>query len=83
MKFLVNWTIDLTKLPTYRKFSGEFHEELDQQLLKNQLAIQEHLAKFLLQMVLVDGHGEQQMLVELKVYKHLKRIQVLHDTLHF
>ena len=33
MKFLVNWTIDLTKLPTYRKFSGEFHEELDQQLL--------------------------------------------------
>ena len=33
MKFLVNWTIDLTKLPTYRKFRGEFHEELDQQLL--------------------------------------------------
>ena len=32
MKFLVNWTIDLTKLPTYRKFSGEFYEELDQQL---------------------------------------------------
>ena len=33
MKFLVNWTIDLTKLPTYRKFSGEFHEELDRRLL--------------------------------------------------
>ena len=33
MKFLVNWTIDLTKLPTYRKFRGEFSEELDQQLL--------------------------------------------------
>lgn len=33
MKFLKDWTIDLKKLPAYKKFRGDFIEELDLQLL--------------------------------------------------